>query len=106
MASPQSDIVLRRFQAMLATTYGDRLARSVLFGSRARGDARRDSDYDVAVFLRDFHGLWEESGPLADAATRILFDTGAVVTAIPFPASAYEERSALMGEIRREGIDL
>jgi predicted nucleotidyltransferase len=32
--------------------YGERAERVVLFGSRARGDAHRDSDYDVAVFLR------------------------------------------------------
>ena len=33
--------------------YGDRLERVVLYGSRARGDAREDFDYDVAVFLRN-----------------------------------------------------
>ena len=29
------------------------VARVTLFGSRARGDAEEDSDYDVAVFVRD-----------------------------------------------------
>jgi uncharacterized protein len=105
-ATPIGDPVLRRFYSMLTGLYGDRLERAVLFGSRARGDAQPDSDYDVAVFLHDYHGLWDESGPLADAATELLYDTGAVVTPIPFPAEAYRQRSALMGEIRREGIDL
>jgi len=91
---------------MLTGLYGDRLERAVLFGSRARGDARPDSDYDVAVFLRDYHGLWDEAGPLADATTALLYDTGAVVTPIPFPTDACQQRSALMGEIRREGIDM
>jgi predicted nucleotidyltransferase len=36
--------------------YGERIERVVLFGSRARGDAHEDSDYDVAVFLRDRSG--------------------------------------------------
>jgi predicted nucleotidyltransferase len=36
---------------MIETIYGDRLARVVLYGSRARGDAHPDSDYDVAVFI-------------------------------------------------------
>ena len=46
-------IVLAKFWAALHALYGDRIERIVLFGSRARGDARRDSDYDVAVFLED-----------------------------------------------------
>ena len=103
---PSNDPVLKRFRAALAATYGTRLQRVVLFGSRARGDERPDSDYDVAVFLHDYHGLWDEAGPLADATTELLYDTGAVVTPIPFPAEAYRQRTALMGEIRREGIDL
>ena len=32
----------------------------MLFGSRARGDAHEDSDYDVAVFLRDMADRWQE----------------------------------------------
>jgi predicted nucleotidyltransferase len=46
--------VLKRFRAAVTEIYGDRVERVVLFGSRARGDAREDSDYDVAVFLRDY----------------------------------------------------
>jgi uncharacterized protein len=105
-ATPVRDPVLRRFHTMLTSLYGDRLERAVLFGSRARGDAQPDSDYDVAVFLHDYRSLWDEAGPLADAATELLYDTGAVVTPIPFPAGADCQRSALMGEIRREGVDL
>jgi predicted nucleotidyltransferase len=49
--------------------YGPRLERVVLFGSRARGDAQPDSDYDVAVFLNGLDGSsdrWEELRKLAD----------------------------------------
>ncbi len=34
-----------------------RASAVVLFGSRARGDALRESDYDVAVISPDFRGL-------------------------------------------------
>jgi predicted nucleotidyltransferase len=40
--------------------YGDRLERVALFGSRARGDHRPDSDYDVAVLIKDPGALTEE----------------------------------------------
>ena len=38
---PPPDPVLTHFRAAVSETYGDRLERVVLFGSRARGDARR-----------------------------------------------------------------
>ena len=47
-AKPQDNPVLTRFRATLTEIYGDRVERVVLFGSRARGDAQEDSDYDVA----------------------------------------------------------
>jgi predicted nucleotidyltransferase len=101
-----NDPVLARFRTTLDSLYGDRLERVVLFGSRARGDARPDSDYDVAVFLRRFRGIWNEIQPLGDATTDILLDTGAVISAKPFPEGSYRERTAFMGEVRRDGIDL
>ena len=51
----KDDPTLARFRAALAEVYGARIERIVLYGSRARGDARPDSDYDVAVFLRDMN---------------------------------------------------
>lgn len=100
------DPVLTRFRAALDALYGERLERAVLFGSRARGDARADSDYDVAVFLRNFTRPWPELDLLTEITTAILFDTGAVISVLPFPAGAYLDRTILMGEIQREGIDL
>ncbi len=46
------DPILKRFRAALDALYGGRIERVVLYGSRARGDAREDSDYDIAVFQR------------------------------------------------------
>ena len=91
---------------VLGEVYGERLQRVVLYGSRARGDATADSDYDVAVFLRDAGSLWEESGRLAEIETDILFDTGAVINALPFPAADYHARTPLMHELRRDGREI
>ena len=100
------DPVLTRFRIALAEIYGARLERAVLFGSRARGDYRPDSDYDVAVFLRGYTSLWSELGPLAKLTTEILVETGALISAKPFPAGDHRDARPFMREIAREGMDL
>lgn len=37
----------------MVEVYGDRLEKGVLYGSRARGDNREDSDFDFLVVLKD-----------------------------------------------------
>ena len=101
-----SDPVLRRFRAALDALYGDRIERVVLFGSRARGDAREDSDYDVAVFLKGLADRWPEIDRIIPLVTEILYEDGAFIHAMPHRAGSYEDRTSLMREIRREGVDL
>lgn len=67
--SPANDPILRRFRVALDGVYGDRIERVVLFGSRARGDAHTDSDYDVAVFLRGLADRWQEVDRIAPLVT-------------------------------------
>ncbi|HZT89691.1 MAG TPA: nucleotidyltransferase domain-containing protein [Stellaceae bacterium] len=102
----EDDVVVRRLRPALLELYGDRLERIILFGSRARGDAREDSDYDVAVFLRDLGDRWPERERLASLRSVLLEEIGAFLDAKPFPAGAYFDRTMLMGEIRRDGVDL
>jgi predicted nucleotidyltransferase len=103
---PANDPVLTRFRAALENLYGDRLERVVLFGSRARGEARADSDYDVAVFVRNLDDRWREVDRIVPVVTDIIDDTGAVIHAMPYLAGSYENRTSLMREIRQDGIDL
>ena len=101
-----TDPVLLKFRAALDEVYGGRIERVVLYGSRARGDARPDSDYDVAVFLTDLTDRWNEIDRIVEIETAILCETGAVINALPFRAGAYRERTALMHGLCREGLDV
>ena len=106
MLSAVDDPILKRFRAALDQIYGDRIERVVLFGSRARGDAHADSDYDIAVFLKDLTDRWQEIDRIIPVVTDILYDEEAFIHAMPYRAGSYEKRTPLMREIRREGIDL
>lgn len=50
---PSKDIkALSDFKTKLAQTFIDERLKLILFGSKARGDFRRDSDIDVLVVLK------------------------------------------------------
>jgi predicted nucleotidyltransferase len=106
MSMIDDDPMVKRIRAALDDLYGDRIERVVLFGSRARGDAGPDSDYDVAVFLRGLTDRWRELDRLAELSADFLEVADALVDAKPYPAGAYRDRTTLMREIRREGVDL
>jgi predicted nucleotidyltransferase len=106
-----ADPILKRLRVALDELYGERIERVVLFGSRARGEAGEDSDYDVAVFLRDLReddlaARWRELDRLAGLRSEMLAATGAFIDAKPYPAGAYHRRTVLMSEIRLDGVDL
>ncbi len=98
------DPVMLRFRSALDDAFGARIERVVLFGSRARGDHRSDSDYDVAVFLRDEIDFGRDSSLLSDIEIEI--DTGSTINALPLRAGAHDERTIFMAEVRRDGVVL
>jgi predicted nucleotidyltransferase len=106
VATNIDDPILKRLRLALDDLYGERIERVVLFGSRARGDAGEDSDYDVAVFLNDLTDRWRELDRLADLRANFLEEADVFIDAKPYPAGTYRDRTTLMREIRREGVDL
>ena len=78
-----ADPVLLRFRSALANPYGNEIDRVVLFGSGARGDARPDSDCDVAVFLKSLPDRWVELDRLADVCGSFIDDANVFSTQSP-----------------------
>ncbi len=97
-------LILERFRRALGEVYGAKLERVVLYGPRARGDARPDSYYDIGVFIHEPEGYWQESQRLAEIEADLLDDTGAVINTMPFRAGGYNDRPGLMSELRHGGI--
>lgn len=98
--------LLTRYRTELDALFGDRIERTVLFGSRARGDFHDESDYDVAVFLRDMGPWFEESKPVSRLEVEFFDQTGVWVQSVLLPAGSWDARTPLMHEIRHDGIDL
>jgi predicted nucleotidyltransferase len=99
---------LGAFAADLRSHYGARLVGVYLFGSRARGEARMDSDADIAVILDDASvRLWDEKTVLIDLAYEHILDSGVHIQAWPFTRSEWERpdggpNAQLLRSARRE----
>ena len=74
---PRAHPLLRRLRAELEQHYGTRLERLILFGSRARGDAGPESDWDVAVVLRGYRRGLGGAAPAGLDLVRISHDVNA-----------------------------
>jgi len=101
-----ADPILAKFRAALDEVYGSRIERVILFGSRARGDAQPESDYDVALFIDGLTDTWEEIDRLVEIEESFR-DEGADIHTMPFPAGYWRDQaSPLMHEVRKDGLDL
>lgn len=100
----------RLFLERVAVVYP--VDRAILFGSRARGKFRPDSDADLAVLLTGSSGKFTTTKlAMADIAYDVLLETGIRVQPLPI----WEEQWAhpdtysnpqLLHNIEREGIIL
>lgn len=96
-----------RFVDAARAQFGDRLECIVLYGSRARGDHRPDSDYDVAIFVRDLVNAYTEYAPLAGIAGWTLADDDVEINAWLHRAETWTTNtSPFLREIRRDGVIL
>jgi len=93
----------REFKRRAQAALPGRVERVVLFGSRARGDAAPESDWDMAVFLKggaDSRDLCF----LADAAYDLILETGEFIQPIAFPADQPACELAILRQIERQGV--
>ena len=101
---------VRRFLALIAQRYD--MAGAVMYGSRARGTHRPDSDADVAVLLRGEHQRFLRAKlDMADIAFDVLLETGVLISPFPVWLDEWEHpetcsHAALLQNIRREGVRL
>ncbi len=79
------DVIVERIEAIA------RPERVILFGSRARGEARPDSDFDLLVIAESDEPRYRPSAPLYAALATIPVEADVVM----YAPSAVEEWSAV-----------
>jgi predicted nucleotidyltransferase len=80
-----------------------RVAKIVLYGSRARGDARRESDWDLAVFVRG-RPTPRDRSILSYISYDLMMETGAFIQAMPLPAKHERLDYSFYRNVREDGV--
>lgn len=103
-----TETAVRRFLSLIANRYD--MAGAIVYGSRARGTHRPDSDADVAVLLKGEHQrVLPTSLAMADAAYDVLLETGINIAPLPVWLDEWQHpegasNPALLHNIAREGV--
>jgi len=99
-------VFMKRIEGKYPTIEG------LVYGSRARGDHRPDSDADLAVILKGERGdRYKVSGEMAGIAFDVMLETGILVQAVPLWEGELKQperfsNPALIDNIKREGLRL
>jgi uncharacterized protein (UPF0332 family)/predicted nucleotidyltransferase len=101
-ARPKEDLAAR-YRERVVRAFGARVERIVLFGSRARGDAHAESDWDFAVFL-DHEPSEADRDRLRRLGEGLM--PGWALQVHAFAGARWRDRDELMCNIREHGVTL
>ncbi|MBN1328169.1 MAG: nucleotidyltransferase domain-containing protein [Candidatus Heimdallarchaeota archaeon] len=97
--------IMKRIKNYLIETYDEKITRVIIYGSKARGEATKDSDVDVLVVVEDTVNCSIVRKSLSDLLWEILMTEGELVSVIVIPESLYNNyNSAFLINVREEGI--
>jgi predicted nucleotidyltransferase len=100
------DQVAQTFATELRQRLGPRVRRILLFGSRARGDAREGSDYDMLVVVD--HRSADLRAIILDVESRLMDRHGVLVATVLRSEEEWQRSQGfpLARNIAREGVAL
>jgi len=87
----------------------DPTAQAFLFGSRARGDNRQDSDWDILILIKNQTVTSEIEDKFRDVLYSIELESGQIISTFIYPRSFWNnilKYSPLYKAVKKEGIKL
>lgn len=97
--------ILERFATQAKEVLHDNLVSLILFGSRARGEARPDSDVDLLLVVKDLNRASQTLDDLDDVVLDLLFEYGLLLAMIPVEAAQFAQQERLLYRLAsREGV--
>jgi predicted nucleotidyltransferase len=103
----KKDKILNRIVSVLNTTAPD--SEIYLYGSRARGDAKKSSNWDLLILLNTNTVSFEYETKIMDDFYNIELETGEVITPLVYSKSDWINHHSvtpLYENIEKEGIRL
>jgi predicted nucleotidyltransferase len=101
------DPILDRIVAAIYSQ--DPSANIYLFGSRARGDNRSDSDWDILILLDETDITEKVEAPLRDELAKIELQTGQIISAFIYSKDYWKNNlisTPLYKIVEKDGIKL
>lgn len=95
--------LVREFKRRAEQALPDRVVRVMLYGSRARGDARPDADWDIAVFVAG-QPTPNDRHVLADIGFDLMIEQGQHVHAFAIDAASTPVDSYLVKNVMKDGL--
>jgi uncharacterized protein len=95
--------LVREFKRRAEKALPGRVVRVMLYGSRARGDAHPDSDWDVAIFLQEAPTP-EDRGVLSDIGFDLMLEYGQHVQTVAIDAARTPEGSYFLRNVLKDGL--
>jgi predicted nucleotidyltransferase len=102
-----SDAVLENISTAIHKQ--DPTAQAFLFGSRARGDNKPDSDWDILILINNQTVTSEIEDKFRDVLYSIELESGQIISAFIYPKLFWQKNlrySPLYKSVKKEGIKL
>ena len=97
--------ILKKLKKELMRIYGDQMHSILLYGSRARGDERPDSDIDILIVLKDEFNYSEMLNLSSDLTASLSLENDVVISRAFVSKEQFENRQIpFLMNVRREGI--